>query len=305
MAAFISDLDRNVDDDDNKDYDMENDRVVVQMVERKSLVPSIFIMRFVCHMAYITATIHKTVLTKISHINIKKRTKILMASNTPADADNVSLVCRKMITYSERRVIHKALQSFSLLDKSEKDKLDLMFSLSGFGEMPKEEKFRSQVVDIATDKMIERSRKFVQVMRKGIPEQHLTLFWGQLTSPSVTLLYEMQRPTPHRVVDVIQVEDELQLRPDEHLCLYFLKEYILGLDQEDLATFLHFVTGASVLPEEINVAFNAVSGFMRHPTAHTCGNMLELPATYSSMQELKREFQEILRNQDAFQMTAI
>ena len=177
-----------------------------------------------------------------------------------------------MITYSERRVIHKALQSFSLLDKPEKDKLDLMFSLSSFGEMPKEEKFISQVVDFATDKMIERSRKFVKAMRKGIPKQHLTLFWVQLTSPSVTLLYEMQRPTPRRVVDVIQVEDELQLRPDEHLCLYFLKEYILGLEQEDLATFLHFVTGASVLPKEINVAFNAVSGFMRHPTAHTCGN---------------------------------
>ena len=214
-------------------------------------------------------------------------------------------ICRKMVTYSERRVIHKALQSFSLLDKDEKERLDTFFSLSSFGALPKEEIFKSQVVDLATEQMIERSRKFVQAMRKGIPEQHLALFWGQLTSLSVTLLYEIQRPTPQRVVDVMQVQNELTLRPDEHLCFYFLKEYVLGLDQEDLATFLHFVTGASVLPEEINVAFNAVSGFMWHPTAHTCGNMLELPATYSSMQELKREFREILRSQDAFRMTVI
>ena len=167
-------------------------------------------------------------------------------------------ICRKMVTYSERRVIHKALQSFSLLDKDEKERLDTFFSLSSFDVLPKEEIFKSQVVDLATEQMIERSRKFVQAMRKGIPEQHLALFWGQLTSLSVTLLYEIQRPTPQRVVDVMQVENELTLRPDEHLCFYFLKEYVPGLDQEDLATFLHFVTGASVLPEEINVAFNAV-----------------------------------------------
>ena len=136
-------------------------------------------------------------------------------------------------------------------------------------------------------------------MHKGIPEQHLTLLCAQLTSPSDILLYEMQRPTPQRVVDVIQVENELSCWSDEHLCLYFLKEYVLWLDQEDLTTFLHFVTGASLLPEEINVAFNAVSRFMRHLTAHTCGNLLELSATYSSMQELKLEFWEILRSQDA------
>ena len=110
----------------------------------------------------------------------------------------------------------------------------------------------------------------------------------------------MQRPTPQRVVDVIQVENELSCWSDEHLCLYFLKEYVLRLDQEDLTTCLHFVTGASLLPEEINVAFNAVSRFMRHLTAHTCGNLLKLSATYSSMQELKLEFWEILRSQDAW-----
>ena len=112
----------------------------------------------------------------------------------------------------------------------------------------------------------------------------------------------MQKPTPQRVVDVIQVENELSLQPDYHLCLYFLKEYVLWLDQEDLTIFLHFVTGASFLPEEINVAFNAVSGFMRHLTAHTSGNLLELSATYSSMQELKLEFWEILGSQDALTM---
>ena len=53
------------------------------------------------------------------------------------------------------RVIHKALQSFSLLDKAEKEKY-LFFSLSSFGAMPKVEIFRSQVVDLATEKMIER-----------------------------------------------------------------------------------------------------------------------------------------------------
>ena len=54
------------------------------------------------------------------------------------------------------RVIHKALQTFSLLDKAEKEKLYLFFSLSSFGAMPKTEIIRSQVVDLATEKMIER-----------------------------------------------------------------------------------------------------------------------------------------------------
>ena len=53
------------------------------------------------------------------------------------------------------RVIHKALQSFSLLDKAEREKYHF-FSFIKFLLMPEEEIFGSQVVDFATEKMIIR-----------------------------------------------------------------------------------------------------------------------------------------------------
>lgn len=58
-------------------------------------------------------------------------------------------------------------------------------------------------------------------------------------------------------------------------CLYYLKQYISMLDQEDLDNFLGFVTGCSVMPRQIDISFTTLTGETRHPIAHTCSNLLD------------------------------
>jgi len=62
-------------------------------------------------------------------------------------------------------------------------------------------------------------------------------------------------------------------------CLYYVKQFITRLDQDELGLFLHFVTGSSVMPEKIAVSFNQLAGELR-PIAHTCTNTLELSTLY-------------------------
>lgn len=48
---------------------------------------------------------------------------------------------------------------------------------------------------------------------------------------------------------------------------------------------------------KLDVQFNMLSGIARRPIAHTCSNMLELPATYGSYPEFVKEFQQVLSDE--------
>ncbi len=49
--------------------------------------------------------------------------------------------------------------------------------------------------------------------------------------------------------------------------------------------------------EKLEVQFNMLSGLARRPIAHTCSNILELPATYQSYPEFMKEFQQVLSDE--------
>ena len=52
--------------------------------------------------------------------------------------------------------------------------------------------------------------------------------------------------------------------------------------------------GASVcIVRKIKVEFNSLSGFARHPIAHTCDCVLELPMSYTNYDEFRGEFKAI------------
>ena len=59
------------------------------------------------------------------------------------------------------------------------------------------------------------------------------------------------------------------------------------------------------MPDRVVVTFNALSGEMRRPIAHTCSNTLELSCTYTSYQELKRELNLVLQNPLSFFMSML
>ena len=217
---------------------------------------------------------------------------------------------RMMVTPPERRAIEKALRDYHALNKHEMTQLNNLFGACTWSALPNGGNFRQQILDIAEDQMVDKPSKLVAHMRKGIPENHMLQFWSQLTSSSITHLFMMQRPRAEAVVDVINEPADYYMKPEEENSLYFFKQYVLSLDQEDLSKVLQYITGSSAMPDSITVIFNATSGIMRHPTAHTCSNTLDLPSTYSSVQDLKREFNSILYHDSSvhtssFAMSAI
>ena len=130
------------------------------------------------------------------------------------------------------------------------------------------------------------------------------MFWSQLTLPSIDHIFMEQLPTPARVSSIITAEDN-NLRQEQLNALYYLQQFVAALDSEELAAFLHFVTGSSVMPDTVRVTFNNLSGELRRPIAHTCSNTLELSCTYGSVQELKREFMSILHDPLCFEMNMV
>ena len=81
-------------------------------------------------------------------------------------------------------------------------------------------------------------------------------------------------------------------------CAELLKKYIRQLSKENLKRFLRFCTGSNLqVCNKIYVRFiTPLSSFARNPVAHTCGCVLEVPNTYSSLIEMTEEFNLVLES---------
>lgn len=91
------------------------------------------------------------------------------------------------------------------------------------------------------------------------------------------------------------MKDDLQ--PEEDVVLYYLKNFIRDLGDEDLLLFLRFMTGQDLMPQQpISVMFSRMEGVARRPIAHTCSNLLELSFCYETIQDFSREFKAVLRS---------
>lgn len=72
---------------------------------------------------------------------------------------------------------------------------------------------------------------------------------------------------------------------------------IRELDTVMLKRFLRFCKGSHLLTcEVISVEVNNRDGLSRHPVAHKCGCVLELPVTYDNYPEFRSEFKAVLES---------
>ena len=100
----------------------------------------------------------------------------------------------------------------------------------------------------------------------------------------------MIMPTKKKVIDLLKPVQEPNTDAQRD-ALVFLKPYLRGLDAEKLRKALWFLTGAKfICVNKIEMVFTAMVGFGRRPIAHTCGPSLELPSTYESFPEFRKEF---------------
>ena len=108
-------------------------------------------------------------------------------------------------------------------------------------------------------------------------------------------MYDSEKPTTRNVIRLL---DANLANSEEAAAFSYLKQLIRRLDGPMLKKFLRHVKGAEMLcTQSISVTFNRMRGLgIGLPKAHTCGSVLEIPSTYGSYQELRKEFICILES---------
>ena len=210
--------------------------------------------------------------------------------------------CRMFLDEGDRALVDMALKDFSSLTPAQLTRLTSMLGTLGMYCQPNRSNIREVLTTAANSQLVDQPMPFLTLMKTGIPDVHKEIFWSVLTVQAIEYLFQMQLPTSAKVSNAI-ICDSDDITNEQSNSLYYLKLYVETLDQEDLETFLCFVTGSSVMPDKITVTFSNLTGEERRPIAHTCSNLLELPATYISMRDLKREFTAVLQNPLSFNMT--
>ena len=208
------------------------------------------------------------------------------------------------VTTREKTLLTKAMTDFDGLTKEEFDRLQNFYTAHGFNNIPKAPEIKEQILAIAHHVFVEKPAPLISKMRQGIPESHRAAFWQRLSVDDITHIMQAQRPTPEKVASVITTDKEY-MTDDEDRTLYFLKEFVASLDFDTLTDFLMFVTGSIHQPDKITVTFTTRTGMDRRPISHTCVNQLEVPTSYSSTKEFKREFKSVLASPEAFQYSEI
>ncbi|XP_069104523.1 ubiquitin-protein ligase E3A-like [Argopecten irradians] len=203
----------------------------------------------------------------------------------------------------ERTLTRKGLDSFQTLTTDERSQLTDMFARFSMSVIPSAENFRQHIENLASCELTGKPLFLCQLMGSGIPEIYKDVFFHHVTQEDLVSLCERLKPTPSRVISLLKTEHDL-LRPEQDRVLYFLKDFVRTLSSEDLTRFLQFVTGSCVMPTSggITVCFHHAQGLLRYPIGRTCGNVLSLPVEYDTLQDFKREFIRIIRNDESFRM---
>ena len=106
-------------------------------------------------------------------------------------------------------------------------------------------------------------------------------------------IYSSLSVSKTKVLNLLTEPNFLSVPEDE--VYQYLKRFIGNMSDDELRTFLRFVTGSLVISvPNIDVIFNSLDGVGRRPVSHTCSATLELSSTYKYLPEFVAEFQAIL-----------
>ncbi|CAL8342143.1 unnamed protein product [Arctogadus glacialis] len=201
----------------------------------------------------------------------------------------------RFLSGNERASLEKALQG-NIDETVEEDLLEI-FSRMGSHFLPSKDQLRAAILRLAHKALIQEPKFIIDCFHSSIHNAVATL----ITKDSIMELYKSKRPTNKKVAQMIKPSNE-SLNAQEQTALNHLLGYVRSIDQNKLEIFLRFCTGSTVLCKDtIEVTFNRLCGLSRRPVAHTCGAVLELPCTYSSYPEFRKEFDNVLSG-DCFTM---
>ena len=247
---------------------------------------------------------HTVAMTMTVPSTLARSVLVKLASDTEVDDECLLTDFLLFVTLREKELLTKAMSDFSSLTKEEYSRLQNFYIAHGFHTLPKGTEILDQILAIAHQDLVKKPGSLVSKMREGIPPSHVAAFWKRLSADDIAHVLEAQRPTPEKVVNVI-MSSIGDMTDDQERTLYFLKEFVAGLDFDTLTDFLLFVTGSVHQPDKIKVTFTTLIGMERRPISHTCFNHLEVPTTYGSIKEFKREFVSVLASPEAFKFSEL
>ena len=195
-------------------------------------------------------------------------------------------------------LVRTALDHPETLDDDQRELLVDVFDGLGCCQLPSDSNAMGAcILQTAQAKLIQEPKYVLDCMAEGCRPTLRTFFRD---AESVEAIYEEMKVTTKRVSDLLTANPSSQ---SEGKAFRFLQQYVRSQNPEALAKLLHFLTGTDVMcVSKIDVEFTQTGGLGRRPIAHTCGPLLQLPATYSAYRELRQEFDGILQGDSGFTM---
>ena len=243
---------------------------------------------------------HSTALLQTIPVRFCKST-LLTVIHSPSAVNEECLLSdfMKFITESERDILGRAVRDFQSLQDSDREEVQYVFGRFGMGAVIRQDNINTLLANLARHELCMKPLFLCTLIKSGIPQNHFQAFWEKLSNTTLNDLYKALVPTTSGVLSLIETDDNL--RPEEDVTFYYLRDFIRGLGEDDLQSFLRFVTGQDILPQKpIRVMFNRLQGVSRRPIAHTCRNSLELSLCYETIQEFSREFKAILKDPSCY-----
>ncbi|XP_060577479.1 uncharacterized protein LOC132734702 [Ruditapes philippinarum] len=205
----------------------------------------------------------------------------------------------------DRNLVTTAINDYSSLTSDQADELMTIFERYEYAIRITAENFKHHVTQLARHVTCIRPKPLLDKMRSGIPQSHLEHFWSNFHLKTLGILFRALKPTPERVIARLKTSDDNpRLSRHQRRVFDFLKDLLKEMSEPELETFLHFVTGKKSIPrEKITIEFTTETGKLRLPKAHTCSNMMELPASYEDYETFRSELKHLLASDEALKMS--
>lgn len=157
------------------------------------------------------------------------------------------------------------------------------------------------ILEIARQELIQKPHLMASCWKTSL--EYLKTNYKFTDSTKLNEIYEELQPDRKKVISLFKPS---KMNDSEKESFGYLKRYIKGLEVLHLKRLLKFLTGSDlIIVQYIDVTFTKdQSEFTRRPIAHTCGPLLELPATYNNFCELRQEFSNIL-NESSWEMNIV
>ena len=197
------------------------------------------------------------------------------------------------VTRDDRTVIDTCLSEDC--DPNDEDILEFL-SMWKCCRVPTKENIEAIMFELAHQELVQKPRYVVHCWSPIL--MMLQDDQGFQTQEGVCEVYENKRPTAKKIMKLLKAETSNET---ERQTLDHLKRYIRSLERKALERFLHYVSGSDSLTcDSIEITFTSLSGLQRRPIVHTCGPTLEIPTTYESFTDLAEEFNNVMREEQAW-----